>query len=235
MHTALSSIVDVSERPSSNVLERRSAVRVSRCSTAVPDDLADALWRQPIQLLERGELLQANGARRTVLLSWGGEKYVLKHYVEPSWRHSLKQLAVRSRARSTWLISHRLADAGVATPRPLACVENRWGPMRRDSYLMYAYIEGRSLRSCLSQDCGADQYAVHLWHELTILWERLQELRVSLADANLGNFIVSPTSELWVIDLDKSRFHRTQFLARRRQQRAWRQVLRSAARCGFVA
>ena len=55
------------------------------------------------------------------------QSLVLKHYVEPSRRHALKQMVLPSRAWKTWDFSHRLADSGVATPRPVACIENRWG------------------------------------------------------------------------------------------------------------
>jgi thiamine kinase-like enzyme len=56
-------------------------------------------------------------------------------------------------------------------------------------------------------------------------------LRASLADTNVGNFIVCPGGRLWVIDLDKACFHRLAFTAARQQQRAWEQLLRSAAKC----
>jgi hypothetical protein len=37
---------------------------------------------------------------------------------------------------------------------------------------------------------------------------------------------------LWVIDLDKARFHRTAYMAAKQQQRGWEQFMRSAAKCG---
>src|SRR5689334_9637977 len=120
----------------------RSFRRVGKIADSVPVDLAQLLRSSPNSLLDRGELLRSNGARRTVRLDWNGESFVLKHYVEPTWRHALKQTVLRSRARTTWAFTHRLANAGIATPRPVACVENRWGLLRLDSYLMYRYVEG---------------------------------------------------------------------------------------------
>jgi hypothetical protein len=58
------------------------------------------------------------------------------------------------------------------------------------------------------------------------MWRRLKELRVSLGDTNLSNFIVSPVGQLWVIDLDKARFHRLSYVAARNQQIRWQQLLR---------
>src|SRR5262249_52888902 len=125
----------------------RTFTRVSHFGTALPPDLASAISTSPGSLLAGGELLRANGARQTVRLIWNSQPYVIKHYVEPTRRHALKQLIEPSRAWSTWSFTHRLADAGVDTPRPVACIENRWGLLRRDSYLMYPFVEGRTLRS----------------------------------------------------------------------------------------
>jgi hypothetical protein len=211
---------------------RRSFKRVARYSTNLRDDLVSALWTNPELLVKLGEPLQMKGARQTVRLVWNSQPYVLKHYVEPTRRHALKQMVQISRARATWIFSRRLADAGVATPRPVACIESRWGPLRRDSFLMYPFVEGRTLRSYFAGE--AKQSALlrdRLWQQLYGLWQRLVELRVSLGDTNLGNFIVSPAEQLWLIDLDKSRFHRVAFAAAAHQRRAWKQLLRSAAKC----
>ena len=221
----------MTRQPATNeTVVRRSAKRVADCDASLPRELADALFDRPEALVEAGELLRVNGARRTVLLQWGEARFVLKHYVEPTRRHALKQLVQRSRARSSWLMSHRLADAEIATPRPVACIENRWGGLQRDSFLMYPYVEGRTLGECLKSDDLPVASLRALWHQLVKLWDRLKELRVSLADTNVGNFIVTPDCRLWVIDLDKSRFHRLHYVAHLKQRRGWQQVLRSAVR-----
>ncbi len=212
---------------------RRSWARIAHCDASLPKDLATVLWHEPAALLGRGEQLRANGARRTVRLTWHSQSFVLKHYVEPTRRHALKQIVQPARAWSTWKFAHRLADAGIATPRPVACVENRWGPLRRDSFLMYPYIEGRTLRSHFAAEVKqSPAVQLRLWRQLNELWQHLVELRVSLGDTNLGNFIVCPAGRLWLIDLDKSRFHRSLRAAAPHQERAWKQLLRSAAKCG---
>ncbi len=214
----------------------RSMARVAHCDATLPRELSDQLRQQPEALLHRGEQLRSNGARCTVRLAWQSQSFVLKHYVEPTRRHALKQMVQPSRAWSTWKFTHRLADSGVATPRPVACVENRWGPLRRDSFLMYPYVEGQTLRSLFTAEAKqTPAMREQLWQQLHELWQRLVELRVSLGDTNLGNFIVSPAGQLWLIDLDKSRFHRSCYAAFRHQQRAWKQLLRSASKCGAIS
>ncbi len=214
---------------------RRSFHRVAHCDICLPRELAEALWRHPHMLLDCGEQLRTNGARRTVRLDWNFRNYVLKHYAEPTRRHNLKQLVQPARALVTWRFTHRLADAGVATPRPVACIENRWGLLRRDSYLLYPYVEGRTLRSYFTGEAKrSSALSEHLWQQVNELWQRLVELHVSLGDTNLGNFIIAPDGQLWIIDLDKSRFYRHARAAAPHQARPWKQLRRSAAKCRAI-
>lgn len=202
----------------------------------LPADLADALWHSPQTVMAKSEPLRKVGVRSTVRLNWGDRQFVIKHYVEPTFRHTLKQTVTRSRAWRTWSTAHRLADAGVATPRPVACLENRFGPFRGDSYLMYPYVEGCTLRSYLGCEEPAGKPVIEAIREqLVEFWSRLKQLRVSLADTNLQNFIVGDAGRLWVIDVDKARFHRVAYLASRHHERAWTQLTRSARRTGDQA
>jgi RIO-like serine/threonine protein kinase len=212
----------------SPLARRRSFTRVAHFAAPLPDDLMDRLWTDPVSLLENAETLQRTGMRWTVRLTWASQRYVLKHY-RPNWMHKAKQFVLPSRAWATWTATHKLADAGIATPRPVACIENRWGKLRRDSFLMYPYVEGRTLRSYFSREARESRsLADNLWQQLDDLWRRLEQLGASLADANTYNFIVCPAGRLWVIDLDKACFHRLAFTAARHQQRGWQKLLRSA-------
>jgi tRNA A-37 threonylcarbamoyl transferase component Bud32 len=213
------------------VVCRQSTRRLALYGSHLPDDLVETLWNEPASLVSASEPLQRRGVRATVKVTWAGQHYVLKHYVEPSWRHALKRTVLPSRANLTWNVAHKLAAAGVATPRPVAYVENRWGRLRRDSFLMYPYVEGRTLSDCFG--CGLPESQPmkdSLWRQLGELWQKLVELQASLADTNTGNFIVCPAGRLWVIDLDKARFHRLAWFATRRQRDGWQRLLRSSGK-----
>jgi hypothetical protein len=212
---------------------RHSSRRLARYAAQLPDDLVERLWNDPASLVTAGQPLQTRGVRSTVKLAWDGQPYVLKHYVEPSWRHALKRKVTPSRASLTWNVAHNLAAGGVATPRPVAYVENRWGHLRRDSFLIYPYVEGQTLTHFLGrQSRAAESTKDELRRQLCDLWERLLRLRASLADTNLDNFLVCPAGRLWVIDLDKARIHRLAYFAARRQRHAWERLLRSARKHG---
>jgi len=213
---------------------RRSLTRVAYFAADLPSDLVEQLWRDPLSLTKTAKTLQRTGLRHTMRVTSESRDYVIKHY-QPSWWHAMRQLTTRSCASATYIATHKLADAGISTPRPVACVENRWGMLRRDSFLIYPYVEGRTLRSYFSRDAKESRtIADNLWKQLRGLWRQLEDLKASLADTNTGNFVVSPAGELWVIDLDKARFHHLPKAAVRNQQRGWQQLLRSAAKCQKV-
>jgi tRNA A-37 threonylcarbamoyl transferase component Bud32 len=174
------------------------------------------------------------GTRCTVRIDWEQCSYVLKHYVEPTRRHALKQNITRSRARTTWNTASRLIQAGIVTPHPVACIENRFGPFRGDSFLMYPYIEGQTLASFLGRDDFQRHHLLeYVRHQLVSLWRRLRQVRIALTDANLKNFIITSGGQLWVIDVDKVRFHRLALAASRDHHRAWRKFSNSAKTTGL--
>ncbi len=211
-------------------IERRSLTRVAYFDPDLPGDLVELLWSRPQALVADADSLQATSERATVRVQWSSGDYVLKHY-KPTWWHAAKQLVLPSRAWQTWTATHRFVDEGIPTPRPVACIENRWGPLRRHSYLMYPYVPGRTLRSYLAAEAKhSPLIAETLWLQLGDLWQRLAKLQASLADANALNFIISPDLRLWVIDLDRTRFHRDPAAAARHQQLGWKKLLRSAAK-----
>lgn len=207
-----------------SIKTRASSLRVLHCDPELSASLVDALWSAPQHLMQDGTPIRARSARSLVRLHWNTAEYVVKHYREPSWRHGLKQLVQRSRAMQTWTISHALADAGISTPRPVACLENRLGPLRRDSYLVYPYVPGATLRTYLERLEPPTSAIDDLRHQLAELWQRLAAVGASLHDAHLANFIVGQGHRLWVIDLDKARLHRSQYLAAARRRRTWTQM-----------
>lgn len=214
-----------------DVEARKSPVRTAHLDPSLPASLAESLWSCPELLIAQGDTLQKSQLRSTVRLDGDDRQYVLKRY-QPDWWQASKGIIQASRAWSTWTVAHFLADAGVATPRPVACVEDRWRGFRGSSYVMYPYVPGKTLRERLATDAKhSPELKTQLWRQLEELWLQLTNLKVSLADAKTGNFIVDANLRLWAIDLDKSRVHGSAQAAGRGLQRGWEQLVRSAAKC----
>jgi hypothetical protein len=65
-----------------------------------------------------------------------------------------------------------------------------------------------------------------LWKQLDDLWRLLARLQAHMDDPNLNNFIVTSAGQLWAIDLDKSRFHRSRAAAKRHLDEGWKKLTR---------
>lgn len=175
---------------------------------AVPytaEGLVNWLWNDPDGLLEFGKpLVEKKCVRTTVRLTFADEQFVVKRYVERSFRHLLKQMIQPSRAKRCWDDTLRLSNAGFPTPAPIAYREDRFGPFRGRSFYVYEYQAGQTLLECcrhLTNQRLLRNYVI----QIVSIWQLQRELRVSLHDANPGNFIIDRSGKIWVIDLDKLR------------------------------
>jgi hypothetical protein len=211
-------------------LVRQSPSRIMHHSGSLPEDFVNSLWERPEEVIAGGNVMRQTHLRSAVLVEHGGQTYVMKHYFERSLRFAVKQTFLGSQAWRSYKVGCALADAGVRTPRPVACIENLRRGFQRDCYLLYPHVEGRSLRSSINAGFMSDVDIAKAWDQLQTLWQQLSSLRVGLRDANTGNFIITSNGTLWLIDLDDSCIHRSSVIARARLQNRWFQVYRSVRR-----
>ncbi len=166
-------------------------------------ELIETLWREPDQLIDGGDrLVQKRCVRTTVKWVTGEENYVIKRHLERSRRHQFKQFFSRSRAQRCWDDTWFLIDNGYPTPRPVAYVEDRFGPLRGNSWYVYQYVEGRTLKD-LATGLKNQRLLRRYIAQLADIWQVHARLGVSLSDGHPANFIVDATGKMWVIDLDK--------------------------------
>ena len=93
---------------------------------------------------------------------------------------------------------------------------------------MYPYVDGRTLKSYFEAIGDVDGDG-GVWTQLEAIWQRLAALRASLSDTNVRNFILAPSGRLWVIDLDKTRFHWSHLRTVHYHRRSWERLTRTAA------
>jgi hypothetical protein len=203
---------------------------VIRFNDGLPQPFLDALLQDPASFFASAKLLRATPMRAAALVRSNGRPYIIKHYYQQSFRHSIDQAIRGPEALRAYEVGCVLADAGVRTPRPVACVNNLHNGKFGDSYLLYPYIEGRMLRSSINQELLSDDELGRTHAQLAEMWRQFARLRIGLIDANAGNFIVTPNCVVWLIDLDGSRIHKNPMIARWRLQLSWLQVNRSMRR-----
>ncbi len=134
--------------------------------------------------------------------------WILKRYNIKDFWHGLSRCFRPSRAWISWRSAHRLELLGIATPLPLAMRENRFGPLRKEAYLLTECIEGDNLQAWLLRQ-GGSKIPDWLDREVSGLFEKLLMGRVSHGDMKATNLIVSG-EKLYVIDLDGVQRHRGQ-------------------------
>lgn len=154
---------------------------------------------------ERGFVIKAGNTATVARLYVDGEAFVVKRYNIKSWRHALGRMWRPTRAQRAWQNAHRLRMLGIATFQPIALIERRFGPLRRDSYLVMRDVGGVDLR---------ERFANRHIQALVALFSDLSRAGLVHGDTKATNFI-DADSAIHLIDLDAMRAPRTTWGLRR--------------------
>jgi len=150
-------------------------------------------------------IIKAGNTCTVSLLETPQQKFVCKRYnIKNAW-HGLMRAFRISRASRSWRNAHRLEKFYIATPQPLALVEQRFGPMRHKAWLFMSYIDGISAHDFFRDESKADQQRKAAG-QFASLFGKMVQARLSHGDMKATNFIFSD-DELFVIDLDSMQQH----------------------------
>lgn len=203
---------------------------VLRYNAGLPESYVARLLTDQAAVFAEGKLLRSTGMRAAALIHLDSRPYIIKHYYKRTLRQTINQAMTGLEAIKAYELGCRLADEGIRTPRPIACLENHKHGRHVDSYLLYPYVDGQTLRKMINRGVMTDAEIMQARLQLDDIWARLRAAKVGLKDANSGNFIVDPQGIVWLIDLDGSRIHRTALAADIRLKLSWRQITRSVQR-----
>jgi len=177
----------------------RRFVAVSRDDHA----LLRALIDNPDAVLAEGQRLKSGGTCTVAGVQLGASRVVVKRYNLKHWRHALSRAWRPSRAWHSWREGHRLAFYGIATPRPLAVIEERLGPLRGRAFLVNEYCPGASLFDVL--DAGQVPEPA-MAAALLELFGQLHALRITHGDLKASNLLWD-AGRVVLIDLDAMHQH----------------------------
>jgi tRNA A-37 threonylcarbamoyl transferase component Bud32 len=178
---------------------------------AVVRDEADFLApiiADPDRWLEQGVPLKRGNTATLALVEHGGRKLVIKRYNIKNAAHALSRCWRPTRAWHSWIEGHRLTALGFVTPRPLALIEQRFGPLRGRAWLVVEHCAGKNLIDC---------------PPLPATFDAVRELFAQLHAARISHGDMKATNLLWhdgricLIDLDAMEQHDN----RANFQRAW--------------
>ncbi|PKO34137.1 MAG: hypothetical protein CVU34_08970 [Betaproteobacteria bacterium HGW-Betaproteobacteria-7] len=164
-----------------------------------------SLLADPDAAMAGGRLLKDGGTCTVAAVRVAGRTLVVKRYNLKHWRHALSRAWRPSRAWHSWQAAHRLAFYGIATPRPLALIEERAGPLRGRAFLIAEHCPGINLLDDLDP---AREPEAELQQALCSLFRTLHQLRISHGDLKATNLLWHD-GEIVLIDLDALVEHRS--------------------------
>ena len=160
-------------------------------------------------LTEQGLVYKTGGAATVAQVQLQGRPLVVKRYNIKSIAHWFKRFWRPSRAWHSWVEGNRLQLLGIATPQPLAVIEQRWCWLRGRAYLITEYCSGQDIIARFKpyQD-GTPPEAELL--ALDRLFAALLRERISHGDFKGHNLFWDESLGRWsLIDLDAMQQHRS--------------------------
>jgi tRNA A-37 threonylcarbamoyl transferase component Bud32 len=173
----------------------------------------DALNRfldDPEAFMQRGECLK-NGVTSTVVRVRAGDcDWVVKRNNIKGLRHAIKRSLRPTRAWTSWQNSHRLKISGIGTPRAVAMIEKRFGPLRSTGYYVCDFIDAPNTQEVFRSAVVPVAVKELLAGKFVHLFDQFRKLRIHHGDCKATNFLFKD-NHLWVLDLDAMRECSTAF------------------------
>lgn len=153
--------------------------------------------------LATGKVLKNGNSATVVLVERGARRWVVKRYNLKSVWHRLRRCLRESRAVQSWRNAHLLEFAGIATPAPVAVVEERFGPLRGRAWFVSEFTQGTEMLAAYQQREPLQQEM-----EQTLSIFRLMQLaRISHGDLKAQNLMIGDDGVVRLIDLDAMQWH----------------------------
>jgi hypothetical protein len=153
-------------------------------------------------------------ARCVVNVAVAERVLTVTRYPVADFSHSLSRLGRSSDAWRGWREGHRLRFLGIATPAPLAMIEERVGPLRRRAWLINDHCAGTTLGDHLLAD---REPPLAVARALLALIDDLRRQRISHGRLSATSLLWS-AGRLMLTDLETARQHRLPAT----HARAWR-------------
>jgi tRNA A-37 threonylcarbamoyl transferase component Bud32 len=158
------------------------------------------------ELMERGQVLKRGNTCFVSRLDLWGRQVVVKRYNHKGIVHSVRHTLKGSRARRCWVHAHRLCELNIATPRPLAYIEQYKGMVLRQSYLITEYVAGAKLSDFLHNgDVSAAQRS-EAAEQIRELLAKMHKYFVTHGDLKGTNILITDNGPV-LTDLDAMKSH----------------------------
>lgn len=180
----------------------------------------------PEALFEGARFLKRGNTATVAVAHIDGREVVVKRYNIKNPLHALKRAVQPTRAAISWRNAHRLRCYEIATPRPIALVERRIGPLRHTAYFITEFHAGEPASDFFRRNDIGEGDKAALASRIAALIRQLRVLNVSHGDMKATNFLIAENGPA-LIDLDAMRKHRDTAAADRALQRDIRRFMQN--------
>ncbi|WP_110950989.1 lipopolysaccharide kinase InaA family protein [Pseudomonas bohemica] len=160
-------------------------------------------------LIDSGHLYKTGGAASVARAEVNGRALVIKRYNIKNFTHWLKRFWRPSRAWHSWREGNRLMFLGIATPKPLALLEQRIFWLRRKAYLVTEYLPGPDIIERFAPYATTGDAPESELQALDRLFAQLIRERISHGDLK-GHNVFWHQDRWALIDLDAMCQHSSQ-------------------------
>lgn len=136
-------------------------------------------------------------------------KFVIKRYNIKSIWHLIGRFWRPSRAARSWSNAHRLLMHGIATARPVALLEQRFGPLRGKAYFLTDYTQSPNLADYMQDALHSDAQKQTVLHALAELMHKMLLLQIEHGDLKASNIHIEDSRPI-LIDLDSLQAYQCQ-------------------------
>ena len=171
-------------------------------------DQLEPLLANPDGAIAGGHIYKTGGAATVARIEHGPKKLVIKRYNIKNVLHWLKRFWRPSRAWHSWREGHRLSVLGIATPQPLAVIENRWCGLRGSAWLISEYCGEQDIIARLAAYTDDDAVPEAEISALVELLNALIREKISHGDLK-GHNILWHQQRCYLIDLDAMQQHQS--------------------------
>lgn len=158
------------------------------------------------ELLEdTGQRIKTGNTCTVGLADIGSTQLVIKRYNIKNSLHALSRAFRPSRAARSWANAYRLNISNIATPKPLALVEERYGLIRRRAYFLAEYVNAPDIAEFFEQTHHLEDKKT-VADEVAQLFYKLYLLKFSHGDCKATNIKIVDLKPV-LIDLDSMLSH----------------------------
>ncbi len=192
-----------------NNIEKRSWWRHFYCQSRYDIPELQAFFDNPDPFIQSNRLdvfkEKPGDTTKVVRVQIAGHDFVVKRYNIKGFRHWLRRCLVPTRAMVSWFNALRLIDAGIATPKPVAVIERRFGPLRGVAYFITEFQEGVVANEFFRSSPDYWEHGQAVREAINQITETLHAAGLTHDDWQFHNILLVDRQPL-VLDLDHMRY-----------------------------